>query len=451
MPKFEWVGAARADSDNTQFDPSRLLNCYRERHGGGFVIKSVMGMTSHTTLTGVFMREMQQVGGNLYAAHGGKLYRVSAMGTTVTEGTILDAADTTISGNNGAITVAAGGEYYSIEGEVTSTPATGAFNNIGSVSFIGQRTVLTEKDGPRIQWSDPADSTTFDALNFATAESRDDNLIRGMVINGQFWAFGERSIERWYLSGSSNTSEFLLPVSGSTMDIGLKAFGLITEVTDGAFMVGSDNLPRLISGGAASIAANPSVVTAISQGQPDRCFFYEDEGQKICVIKFLDRPAWCYDLATQEWHERAEGELFSPWSAVSAARAYGESFVGTQLGGIYKMTRTNEDATGPLLRRIVTRTIENDGNSFTLDLVQLKARMGMSDLGRDAQVMIRTSRDEGETWSRERWRSLGRLGQYRTKAKLHSLGWFKDTANLEFTISDPAEIPVDAVGYLELT
>lgn len=450
MPDVLFVGASRKDDDNSQNNPARLLNCYRERSEDGFVIKSVLGMEDFATLTGVFMREMEEVGGVLYAAHGGKIYSVDAGGNVTTTGTITDASDTTIDGNNNAITVAAGGTYYSISGGVTATPATGAITSVGSVSFLGQRTILTEKGGAKIQWSDVADPETFDALNFATAESRDDNVIRGMVVNGQYWVFGERSIERWYVTGSTDPALFIQPIASAVVDIGLKAFGLLSKFPGGAFMVGSDNIAYLLSGGELRPISSASVNTSLKQANPERCFYYEDEGQKFCVIKFEDRPSWVYDLSTDEWHERAEGELFGSWSAVASAQAYGESFVGTQLGGIYKLTRSNEDRGAPLWRRMVSRTYENSGNRFVVNRLQLRPRTGRADLGREGKVMVRLSRDRGETWGPEKQRSLGALGEYDKIVSLRSLGQFR-RLNVEVTTTDMAEIPMNAVGVLEVS
>ncbi|MGB0855363.1 MAG: hypothetical protein ACPGSI_18845, partial [Pikeienuella sp.] len=129
---------------------------------------------------------------------------------------------------------------------------------------------------------------------------------------------------------------------------------------------------------------------------------------------------------------------------------YGEWFVGTELGGIYKLTRTNADVGSPLLRRMVFETLDNAGEYFSVDKVEIRMRTGRSNLGRDAQAMFRWSRDRGETWGVEKWRSIGSQGQYGKRVTLRAQGAFKD-ATLEMTISDPAEIPVDDMGYIFLS
>lgn len=483
MATVEWIGAARQDDDNGQADPARLVNCYRERLGDKYVIKSVLGMSDFVTLDGVFMREMAEVGGQIYAAHSGRVFRVLEDGTVADMAGIENAADTTISGNNGAVTIAAGGTYTHIASDGTvTTPATGAISSIGSVAFLGQRTILTEKGGARIQWSDVADATAFDGLDFATAESRDDDLIRGAAINGQFWAFGGRSIERWYLTGSGESSEFIAPIGGSTVDIGLKEFGLLAEFPNGAFFVGSDGITYIVSGGQMKPVSSRGVETSISASDPQRCFYYTDEGHKFCVLQFKDRPAWVYDISSDEWHERAEGYELQNWSAVASAQAYGRNYVGTEMGKVYRMERTNRDADGPLVRRAVSRTLEMEGRQFIIRKMQVSPRTGRAavtqdafgvlavdetslldaggesalivsydeQVARDAQIAFRFSRDRGETWGKEKRRSLGAVGKYGKLVRLHALGSFY-RATVEMTLAEAAEIPIESTAFVELS
>lgn len=55
---------------------------------------------------------------------------------------------------------------------------------------------------------------------------------------------------------------------------------------------------------------------------------------------------------------------------------------------------------------------------------------------REPQVMLRLSRDGGHTWGPEKWRSLGKKGQYGRRARFDRLGMFRQCVP-EITISDP--------------
>ena len=478
MPDVEWVGQSVKDDDAGQMDPSRLINCYRETLGGAAVIKSVLGTVPFASMDGVLMRSLTEIAGFLYAVIDGKLNLISSTGLVTQLGEVGSSPETTISGNNGTITVAANGTYYAYRDGVLSQPVTPAFTDIGSVSYIGQTTVLTERGGRRVAWSGVADATAFDALDVATTEQRDDNNIRGLPVGGLFWIFKERSIERWYVDGSAS---FFSPVSGGVIDTGLKAFGLVSEIPNGVFFVGDDNIVYLASGGQLTPISSRGVETALASGSATNAFYTEDEGHKFCTIRFSDRPAWVYDISSLEWHERAEGGELSPWSATTAAQAYGRTFVGTNLGYVFELARTNQDANDALVRVGVSRTLEVQGRRFVVSRMQIYPRMGRSFIGRaaasvldigggfvlaiggaalkiagftaaprDAKVGVQISKDRGETWGRSFTRSLGDQGQYRKSVVMRSLGQY-ETFNAKFTISDAAEIPLMAKASVDLS
>jgi hypothetical protein len=419
------------------------VNCYVEPVGDQITLKSVLGMSSFATVPGVFARALAEVGGVLYVAQGGGLYSVTSDGTVTSLGSITDSAETTISSNNGNVTVAAGGNYYVWDGSTLSTPTAGAFSDFGSVEYFGSLTVLTERNGQRVQWSDVLDPTTLDGLNFATANAYDDDLLRVLAIGGSLWMFGERSIEQWYQNGAD-----LAPVAGAAIEFGLKAYGLLSRTPNGAFFVSSDNKVRLMQGGM-QVISNRAVETALAQNTATHCFFYQDEGHDICVVRFSDRPAWCYDISTARWHERAEGDTFEAWSAVGSNKAFGKWNVLTEVGTLYQLERTNNDATGALLRQVTSVTLVNEGQRFRVKRFEVEGRVGFSDLGRDASVSLQMSKDHGMTWTDAKTRSMGDLGEYQQRMVWRSLGQYRN-ATFRLTISDAAELPISNTAYLEV-
>jgi hypothetical protein len=56
--------------------------------------------------------------------------------------------------------------------------------------------------------------------------------------------------------------------------------------------------------------------------------------------------------------------------------------------------------------------------------------------GSDPQVMLQFSDDGGRTWSSERWRSLGRIGEYRTRTRWLRNGSARDRI-YRYAMSDP--------------
>lgn len=473
MPFVEFIGQSREDADFRSGDTSSLVNCYREPMDGGHVIKSVPGTAQLTDLGTVFMRAMEEVGGDIYAVSGGSLHLVEQFGNQTVLGSVTDGT-ATISGNNGNIAVAAGGTYYVWDGTSITSPMGGAFSAAGAVEFVGQQTIITEQDGRRFQWSAVADAKTLNGLNFATAEGRDDNILRPVLINGNLWLMKEKSCEIWFQSGTG-----FIRVAGGILDTGLKAFGLVAKFDGGAFFIGDDGIAYITNGAGLQPVSFPAVETDISQGAAENCFYYEDEGHKFCVIQFTDRASWVYDISTGEWHRRASGTAFAPWLAVAGVKAWGSWHVGTNTGQILRMGRFNTDYNAPLVRRMRSKTFRT-GRHTTLAAFEVYGRTGETIAGGDityvlggvdfiltgddglallhstvtgvertASVVLRISRDNGNTWTAGKWRNFGALGKYASRVRWTALGRaYQHTA--ELTISDPLDLPIKSLALLEV-
>ena len=446
MPSVQFVTQSAVDSDNRAANTSRLINCYIEPVGGRspMVLKSVLGMTEFATVPGVFARAVKLVGDLVYIVQYGKLYSVSSAAVVTELGDVVDSESTTISSSDDNVTVAAGGRYYVWDGATLTEPASGAFSSFGSVAFFNGLTVLTERNGNRVQWSDIYDPTTLDGLSFATADAHDGKLLRVLSIGGSVYMFKANSIEQWYQNGAD-----LAPVAGGAIEYGLKGYNLIAPFPNGAFFVSSDNKVMRMGGGIQAIS-NRAVETAIAQGEPTHCLFYQDEGHDFCVIRFGSRPAWVYDIATGLWHERSEGEPGDTWTASHSFNAWGGWHVVTQTGKIYTLGRTNADYGEPLIRQATSSTLQNDDELFCIDKVRMLARAGRADIGRDAQLMLETSKDFGETWTDPKVASVGALGEYGQRTIWRRLGQFRQfTARV--TWADVAEIPVDNIAMVDIS
>ena len=420
MPLLEFVGQGARDSDSIVADPSRLINLYRERTVEGTPwLKSVLGMMPHVSLPGVFVEAMEVVSGALYAVCGGNLFRIRSNGT----GDLLGAVaigPATISGNNGKVAVQAGTRYFVWDGTTMSEPVTGAFAGFGSAEFFGNYTVLTEANGRRFQWSALADPTDLPGLNFSTADGRDDNLVRAFALHGSLYLFKQRSHEVWYNTGAAGAAAFERQ-AGGVKDVGLRAHGLICRFVGGAFMVGSDNRASLITPSGIQPVSTPAVETAIKTQRPVYCVTYADEGHEFLCIIFRDAPAWCYDIATGEWHERAEGVNIQPWQVMTSAEWNNTWYIGRANGDISALRRTDIDGSTPLIREATSRTLYVDGVRPIMRELEFFSRNGFASV----DLMLSVSRDGGATWTPWKTRNVGAAGDFDRRAIWRSLGQFR--------------------------
>lgn len=435
MAMIEFVGQSARDSDDIAANPSRLINLYREPviSGGraAAVLKPVLGLSTFSAIPSVWVRAMASIGGLFYAVSGGALYKIDSSGGQMALGAVDNAANTTIAGNNGDVTIVANGKYFRWNGTAINQPTAGAFSSFGSHDYITNYTVLTEKNGRKFQWSDIANANSLPGLNFSTADGRDDNLIRPMAINGVLYLFKETSHEVWYVTGQAGAAAFERQ-TGGVVDVGLKAHDLICKTPGAAFFIGSDNKAYLISGGNQPVST-PPVETAISLGQPKSCFFYEDEGHSFCVVTFYDRPAWVYDISTGEWHERADGADLAQWTASCSVKYSGAWYVGRDDGQILKMERVGTDSGGVLVKEATSRTFYSDGKRVKLNEFELFPRQGFY----SGTIELEVSKDGGLTFTDPKARTIGPVGNYMGRVIWRGLGQARQfTARVRWSGAD---------------
>lgn len=443
MPAVEFVGQSARDSDNIAANPSRLVNLFRQPAVPGgrtrYVLKPVLGSVAFATLDGVFIRALEAVDTRLFAVIGGQAYQIDADGVETALGTVVD-GDTTIAGNNGDVTICAGGSYYVWNGTTLTEPTPGAFSSFGSVEYIGNYTVLTEKDGRRFQWSAIADATDLPGLSFSTADGRDDSLVRAFQINGALWLYKQKSHEIWYVTGGAGAEAFERAAGGVT-DVGLLGHDLIARFRGGAFFIGDEGRAYIVVGQSVQPISIPPVETAIEEEAPRSCFVYEDEGNTFCVVGFAARPAWVYDIATGEWHERAEGVDLGAWRATDSAVFGGDWYIAADGGTVRRLAKVGNDAGVALIREATSLPLYLDGARFSVHEFEIFMRRGFS----DGLVELSMSRDGGVTFGTPKPQTFGPVGDYDTRLNWRQLGLFRQAvAKLRITADTVTPINAEA-------
>jgi hypothetical protein len=451
MAKLTFFAQSAKDVANEQASGERLLNCYPEQVAAGgrtaFALRSVLGQATFATTGAVLVRAMASVNNQLYAVVGGSLYHIDKNAVVTSLGTIADDVETTISGNGTNVTVCAGGNYYVYDGASVTTPGSGRFSSEGTVGFIDQYTIITEKSGNEFEWTTVAIPGTRNAANFATNEGDNDNILRVHADGPVLIFMGEKSIEMWQNTGASNENAFArLP--GGVINQGCLGVNLSTKLDSGVFFVGDDKACYIFRGAGLETVSGPGVVSAIIAETPTHVFYYEDRGHKFACVRFDSRPAWCYDLTTGAWHERGTGT--GAWEVVATVNVYGQWYCGLNTGQIYEMSRTNTDISQALQRKMVSRSIYMAGDQFSVSELECLARVGRSNLGSDATVTLRTSRNNGETWGAQITQSLGDQGDYDTRAVFRALGSYR-SFTAELSTADAADITFYSDANVRLT
>ena len=447
MPRALFVGQSEQNDSYRAGHTGRLVNCYRERLGDGakssHVLKGAPRANDFAAVGDLFVRDMRAVGGILYALVNGTLYRINQNGTIISLGVTASAEGAMIFGAEDAkVCTVSGGRYFVWDGTAMVEPSAGAFTGFGSGAFIGDYVLLSERNGRRFQWSDLADATTLPGTNFATAESTDSKLLRIVPLQGRVLLMKEDAIEQWALTGQAGALAFS-PITGGVFEVGLKSASLVTRFTGGVFFVGNNGIAYLSNGSQVQPISTPAVNAALERSTPTHCLSYEYEGHIFCAIRFSDREAWVYDIATGEWHERATGQD-DPWQITTTAQAYGEWFGGDNTGNVYRFGATGTDTGLDMIRTAISNEVYNEGRLFRVPLVEFNLRTGQGAIGEvEPKAMISFSDDGGLTFGRERTRDLGGVGEFDQLIRVRSVGSQRRLC-CKVAISDPRDLTMDA-------
>lgn len=468
-----------ADRNNLTPSPERLVNCYTYPAPEGaiapMVIRAVPGLQEFVSLPGPFLRGMARVEEQLYAVVRGGLYRVNDDGTTGLVANLPDDEDTVVVGHRDKITISAGGNYYVWDGSTLTQPAGGRLTSVGSVTFLDQFTLLSQRGGREVEWTSAGLPATRNALYFATAEARDDDIVRIAAVGAYLAVMKEHSVEIWGNTQAGGASAFIR-VGGQVWDKGLRDFTLFCAFPGGAFYVGEDNVCYTLNGASHQPVSPPNVNQAIASSTPTHCFYYEDRGHQFCCIRFADRPAWVFDLTMGFWHERSSGTEHGPWDIVSAAYCYDRWHLGSRLGRIYRLSTAVHDAGSPLRRTIVTRPLFNDGQPFTITEIELLGLFGSYEVEetapnwitdqwgfpitdqdgsyiyanspqpvtthkRPGRLWARVSKDGGFNWGTPKVKNVGRKGQFWARTRFTAMGQHRHFT-MEINITDPVDVPL---------
>ncbi len=453
MAKYTFFTQAARDESNVAASSEEVVNLYPEQAPGDartrIALRSVPGEVTFADLSAPVPRAAAQANGKFFAVAAGNLYEVQSNGTIFNRGGVGNSAETSISGNGTNVCVVANGDYSVWDGASLTNPTPGAFSDFGSVAFSDYDTILTELNGRRFQWSDTADPTTLDALNFATAESRDGNIVRAEVDRAQLFLFTTECVEVWRDTGVAGSSRYRR-LTVIDQGRGLKGYHLLVSDAFGIFFVGNDGVAYILSGSGIMPVSTPAVQSDLTDGEPDAAYYYEDRGHKFCVLRFSDRPAWVYDLTTQLWHRRQSGVTRSAWGVQRMAGAYGKWLGVDGFGAVVELGRTNSDRGMPMARVMRGKPIYMDGRQFSVAEFEALCSVGESNIGRDAEIMLRWSRDGGQTWEGTQTGSLGSLGDYGQTVNFYALGR-GESFTPELSCTDATDVVFDSDANARLT
>ena len=437
------------------------------------------------------IRGLWRFGDYLYVASGGELYRVDGNYDSTFLGYINGSGPVSMSDNGTQLFVACNPSAFIYNAD------TGVFEQITDPDFPGAVTVgyidgyfvFNEPNSQRFWVTSLNDGTQIDPLDFASAEGNPDGIVALNVNHREVWLFGTSSIEVWYNAGLTDFP--LARLEGAFMELGCAAPYSVAKLDNSVFWLGSDARGNGIvyrnngyNGQRISTHAVEWQIQSYNVLNDAVGYSYQQDGHSYYMLTFpTANTTWCYDVATNAWHERAgwNGVQFVRHRSNCQANFNGEILVGDWLLGlIYAFDPTVYSDNNQIQRWLRSwRALppgQNNLNRTAQHTLQLDCQSGVGLLdaetflllteddqflitesgdyiaavgsptlqGVDPQLMLRWSDDGGHTWSNEHWSGMGKIGEYYRRVFWRRLGMTLKLRDRVYEISgtDPVKIAI---------
>jgi len=421
------------------------------------------GKTIRFTFGETPLRGHKAVGDLFYAVHRGTFYSVNNAAIKTVLGVLLTTSGRVSIQDNGNIIQIVDGLYgytYDIStntfAQVLDADFVPGFVNTWLTGYYikDRRGSTNKREWGRFDIS--TDGSTYDALDFANAESNPDYLQIPFADHGELILFGEISSEFWSNSG---TADFPFSYQGSaTIEWGLAAKYSVAKFKDSVMFLARNKMGEvqvvMLSGYTPQVVSGHDLGYIINQYpgvENATAFSYMISNHAMYQINFPSaNKSWLFDGSTQAWTElqsgegRDRGEIGSIYLNNYLVSDY-------ENGNVYQiMPDVYTENGAPIRRQITTRHVFGEEYiGIGRIILDIEAGVGLiSGQGSDPQVMLEVSKDGGHTWGQQLWRSFGKIGEYNRRAIWNRIGSSRDHV-YRFTITDPVKVIVIG-AYLDV-
>jgi hypothetical protein len=442
----------------------RRLNCYfevrKDQDKTKIACYGTPGLvSSFTTSTplGLPLRGFQGTQDSLYIVAYNQFQSINSSGTALVTGaigTISGQVEMSYSGTQ--VVLVDGNNAYLF------TPATSTFAAIAGFTATGAKTTtfvsgffVAEQPGTQKFWvSNVYDGSTWNALAFAQAASNSDNIVAVDNLAGTLILFLQKGTEFWQNVGTAPMP--FSPVLSATNEFGLAAIFSRKHVDESIIFLAQNRQGQVqfvkLRGFQTLVISDPDIEYIINQfssvSDAVAMSYGQDQHSFYQVTFPTANRSFLYDCSTGLWSEVQTGSAVIPtrhWGNLSTYYA-GRTLVSDYATNrIYTLSPVAYTDNGQVIRRqVITRHILSNFNRIRVSLLYLDMETGVSlqsGQGSNAQVMMEYSKDNGRTWSGERWVSLGLVGNYIARVLWRRFGSTRD-ATWRITMTDPVKFVI---------
>jgi hypothetical protein len=373
--------------------------------------------------------------------------------TTENLGTVE--GDSTVSmANNGSqlVILVPGGKGY-----IYNEDATPEFQEITDADFRanGDPQFVTFVDGYFLFTTDEKkfivsslnDGLTYNALDFASAESDPDAIVVPVILNNLVYILGTQTTEGFQNLPSVGRMPFIR--NGVIIDKGCLAPFSVAKTNSTFLMVGagvneSPAIWQFIGGHYKKVSTEviDQLLNSYTNAQISSitALTYAENGAYFVAFNLPDTTL-CYDVITEIWHERRSiiDEVEYSWRVASIVTAYSRILVGDRKSGLIGSLSVEypTEYGNSITRLFTTQPFTNLGNEIVINNLELTMESGMGNQDVPNPVVSMSASSDGKTFRTERVRKAGRLGEYGKRINWYRNGRFERLVVLLFRLSEP--------------
>lgn len=414
----------------------------------GVVLLSRKGLALSSTagpgpVTGIFSQP-GTFNGDVFRVSGGFLYR----GTT-SLGAINGTGPVSFAASGTEILVTAGASLWSYNGTNLQAVVFPDSANVRAVTFISGHFVAIRDGTHKYYWSAQLNGRSWDALDFASAESEPDNLLDCVAMRGNLYLMGQATIEPWYYTGALDLPFSL--IEQRLFPKGVHSTGCAIEIDNALAWVGNDAIVYR-SGDVPERISDHGIEERISASATVSAFGFIFEGHTHFCVR-LDDSTFAIDFATGQWAELATSGRSNFAGRCATMQDTEVRFGDDATGKAWTFSDGYQDD-GAVLMREFTGAFPIKGSPVVVDSLMVDANTGwteyLSGQGTDPMIEVASSRDAGATFGTFRQARLGAQGEYRTRSRWTRMGMFDSPgAMFKFRVTDPVGLRVSSVAVNE--
>lgn len=447
----------------------RRLNCYYEVRADGdkskVVVLGTPGMSLWATIGSLLnspMRGMLGTPSAMYVVAYDQFLELNSSGGTVASGTI-----STVSGNVSMafnptqvlIVTGAKGYIYTTASDTLAEITDAEFIDTATTCcFLNSFFIVNNPGTGEFYVSDSGNGTSWSALAFATASQYSDLLLAVDTLMGMLVTFSEYHMEFWQNVGAS--PEPFQYIANSANEYGLAAVWSRTHVDNGINFLcqtreGGIQVARVqgYQVGIISTSDIDDILQSFTTVSDAVGLTYQVGDHKFYQLTFpTENRSFLYDQTTGIWSEAQTGltgdyaqRHIGQFSVVARGQTYISDYNSAKVYTPEPSVYTDNGETIP--REIITLHASNEFNPFRVASIYLDMDTGVgltTGQGSDPQMMMDVSKDNGRTWKvRERWASIGAVGEYTTRVIWRRVIRGRDVV-VRFRMTDPVKFVITA-------